>query len=36
MGAKNYFLEILRSYPLNLLLVMRNASCENFIKIVEL
>ena len=34
--TKNYFLELLRSYPLNLLLAMRNASCENFIKIVQL
>ena len=31
--GKNDFLEILRSYPLNLLHAMRNTSCENFIRI---
>ena len=35
-GGKNDFFEILRSYPLNLLLAMRNTSRENFIKIGQL
>ena len=35
-GGKNDFFEIFKSYPLNLFLTMRNASCENFIKIGQL
>ena len=35
-GGKNDFFEVLRSYLLNLLLAMRNTSCENFIKIGQL
>ena len=35
-GVKMTFFEILRSYPLNLLLDMRNTSCQNFIKIGQL